>query len=322
MSLRTVALIAVVAIGMGCSSSKSSDPPPPASDGVERLPDMKPAAPSSNGFQIVLPIVRGVAASGSIEMCSWTDKILDKTIDVKSAAGFQTKTGHHIVVYYTTKQQPAGTTRECKDEDMATFRFAIGTGGEGEPALLPGDLVTSIPAGAQIVVNHHYLNPGLTAVDAQSAVNVELADPSAKYTESGNLAMLDTSLRLKPGPNSMDIHCKMQKDLKLWQLTPHMHAWGTHITIDHTKAADSSVARLIDVQWDPDFTFHPPLTTHDPAAPYVLHTGDSVAVHCDFNNTTGSDLTFGLEMCVFFGQTVDIDNQGSIACDGGQWGTF
>jgi hypothetical protein len=322
MVMRTVALVSLVAVGMACSSKSSTDGTPAPADGIERLPDMKPTAPSANGFQLVMPIVRGIVPGASQEMCSWTDKILDKDIEVKSATGFQTKTGHHIVIYYTMNQQPAGTTRECKDEDMATFRIVIGTGGEGTIAALPADLATKIPAGAQIVVNHHYLNAGASALDAQSAVNIEMVQPGTKITQSGNLAMLDTSLRVKPGPNGLDIHCKMQKDLRLWQLTPHMHAWGTRFTLDHTKVADNSASRLFDVQWDPDFTFHPPQVLHDPAQPYILKAGDTMLVHCDFNNTTSTDLTFGLEMCVFFAQTVDVDAQGSIECDAGQWGGF
>jgi hypothetical protein len=325
MVLRAVSLVSLaslLAVGMGCSSSKSSTSTPAPADGIERLPDLKPTEPTANGFQIVMPIVRGIVPGASQEMCTWTDKVLTEDINVKSATGYQTKTGHHIVVYYTTKQQPAGTTRECKDEDMASFRIVIGTGGEGIAAALPADLATKIPAGAQIVINHHYLNAGADSVDAQSAVNVEKVTPGTQVTQSGNVAMLDTSLRLKPGPSGLDIHCKIQKDLRFWMMTPHMHAWGTHFTVDHQKVADNSSSRLVDVQWDPDYAFHPPEMTHDPAQPYMMKAGDQMTVHCDFNNTTPTDLTFGTEMCVFFGQTVDIDGQGSIACDAGNWGDF
>ncbi len=319
MVIRNVALVSLFAVAMSCSS-KSTAPAP--SDGIERLPELKLPAPSANGFQVVMPIVRGIPASSSTEICTWSDKILDTPLDVKSATGFQTKTGHHIIVYYTTKVMPAGTTRACKDEDMASFRYVIGTGGEGAAALLPADLAAPIPAGAQIVLNHHYLNPGTTAVDAQSAVNVEMVTPGAKVTRSGNVAFLDTSLRAKPGASAMDIKCKMAKDLRLWVMRPHMHEWGTRITVDHAKASDSASTRLFDVQWDPDFTFHPPAVERDPNEPYLLKAGDTLSVHCDFNNTTSNDLTFGLEMCVLFGQTVDVDGQGNIDCDGGSWGAF
>ena len=42
---------------MGCSSKSTASSDPPPADGIERLPDLKPAAPTANGFQVILPIV-------------------------------------------------------------------------------------------------------------------------------------------------------------------------------------------------------------------------------------------------------------------------
>ena len=39
-------------------------------------------------------------------------------------------------------------------------------------------------------------------------------------------------------------------------------------------------------------------------------------------STNSTDLTFGLEMCVAFLDTIDSDNQGNLECDHGQWGPF
>jgi hypothetical protein len=50
--------------------------------------------------------------------------------------------------------------------------------------------------------------------------------------------------------------------------------------------------------------------------------GDEIRVHCEYNNTTGRELSFGQEMCLAFGQTIDSDGIGNVACDGGKWTTF
>lgn len=316
--------VVLVAFAVGCSSSSS--PPasgdPATASPADRLPDLKLEAPSANGFQMVLPIVRGVAAGSTNEICTWTEKILDADLDVKAARGFQTKTGHHVIVYYTKIKQPAGTQRPCTDDDMASFRFVIGAGGEGtaQVNVLPGNLATHVPKGAQLVVNHHYLNAGAAAIDAQSAVNIDLADPKAQLTRSSALAFVDTSLRVPPGQYGMDVKCKLKADMSLWQMTPHMHRWGSHIRVDHTSGATSN--RLFDLAWDPDYTFHPPQDMRDPAKPYELKTGDEIKVHCDFANDTGKDLTFGIEMCVLFAETVDTKSLGNLACDQGSWGDF
>ncbi len=319
-----VSLVSLLAACMGCSSSKSSSPPSAPADGIERLPELKPTAPSANGFQVVAPIYRGIAPGSSHEVCTWTDKVLTADIDVKSAEAFQTKTGHHVVVYYTTKLQEPGTTRDCTDDDMTSFRFVLGAGGEGQAAknVLPGDLAVHIPKGAQIVVNHHYLNAGAATVDAQSAINVDFADASHKMTRSSAVAFLDTSIRLPSGKSSVDVSCTMKDDLKLWYLIPHMHRWGQHIRVVHQPSGDAKPNGLFDVEWDPEFTFHPPEIKHDPTQAYAMKKGDKLTIHCDWANDTGHDLTFGLEMCVVFGQTVDLADIGNISCDKGEWGGF
>ncbi len=282
------------------------------------------AAPDpSKGFQVILPVVSDIEPGGSYEYCTWTDMTLTTDIWLKESIGYQTETGHHIIVYYTNNSQPAGTTRICSNDDMATFRFGVGAGGEGvsEDNKLPGNLAVHIPAGAQIVLNHHYLNAGTTAVaQAQSAINVLYADPTSTIVLSSSLAFVDTSMVLPPGLSSVDFSCTASDDLATWTLLPHMHGYGTHITIDHITP--TTTHQLFDLDWDPDYTFHPPLMTEDPTQPYMINKGDQVHIHCDYNNTTSAPLTFGDEMCVSYAETVDTANLGNLECDQGQWGPF
>jgi hypothetical protein len=248
---------------------------------------------------------------------------LDHDIWLKESVGFQSQTGHHIIVYYTMTPQPAGQTRICADSDMAGFRFGVGAGGEGvsQDNKLPGDLAVKIPAGAQIVLNHHYLNAGTTDVpQAQSAIDIYYADPSQPIVQSSSLAFVDTSMSLPPGTSAVDYSCTMTGDVQTWMLLPHMHAYGTHITIDHVSSGGTD--RLFDLDWDPSYTFHPPQKLSDPTQPYVLHAGDQFNLHCEYNNTTQSALTFGMEMCVSYAQTVDGNGLGNIECDEGRWGSF
>jgi hypothetical protein len=268
-------------------------------------------------MQLLTPILTGVKPGDSIEECTWSDTILTKDLYLKGATGFQSATGHHIVIYYTMVPQPAGTSRACKDEDTAGFRYAIGAGGEGEHVVLPGQLINKIPAGAQIVVNHHWLNASTKTVDAQAAINLDLVEPSGSYVEAGALALVDTGMRIHPGMQSLDINCTLQRDYQIWQVTPHMHAYGTHIVLNH---GDTKVVEVNN--WTDEFTFHPPNLNFDPSTPMLLKNGDKMSVHCDWNNTTSGDLTFGLEMCVGFFLTINPDSLPNIACDQGQWDDF
>ena len=321
--MRKLALVALMVAGCSSSGSGNSSSSTPTDPRIE-VPDLKPTAPDVNGFQIILPKVTGIEGGKDYEYCTWTDKVVDEEIAIKAAQAFQSKTGHHVVLYYTTKKEAPGTQRICRDDDMASFRFVIGAGGEGvaDKNELPGDLAQRIPKGAQLVVNAHYLNPGDKTMEAQSAVNVRLVDKGAKYTPAGAMAWLDTTLDVPPnGKHAMDVKCTMTQDVKLWRFIPHMHRWGSHITVDRVKG-DSQGERLFDVAWEEGFTFHPPEIRREPTDPLVFNKGDQINVHCEFNNDTSKDLPFGIEMCVAFGQTIDPNGVGNMACDKGSWTDF
>jgi hypothetical protein len=158
-------------------------------------------------------------------------------------------------------------------------------------------------------------------MDAQTDMKIRLDDSGAPTVRNGAVTWLDTSINIPPGAYGVDINCTMKNDVSFWLLLPHMHQWGEHITIDHTSSSNPG-KRLFDLAWDPDYAFHPPLYSIDVSAPYVMKTGDSVKVHCDWNNTSGMNLTFGIEMCVAFGEAIDSQGIGNVDCDKGQWGTF
>jgi hypothetical protein len=304
----------------GCSSPPSST--------QEMLPELKQILQPkpANGYQIILPVVKDLEPGADQEVCTWTDIVVDHDTDLRAVQAFQTVGGHHIVLYTTMKQQPPGTTRICTDDDMTTFRFSAGSGGEGQgygKNEAPADLVYRVPAGSQIVLNHHYINATTSAHDAQSAMSIWLADPGVQYRLSGSLAMVDTGLMLPPGAATWDINCVMPRDFKAWYLIPHMHRFGTRITITHTGPSLAAPETLFDVtDWTPAFTFHPPEIRKDPNQPMMFAQGDTLNIHCEWNNPTASPMAFGTEMCVGFSEFVDDTGAGNVLCNGGQWGDF
>jgi len=310
-------ILLLLALVGGCSNSPSPS--------VEMLPQLKSLLDPKpgNGYQIVLPIERGLQPGTDSEYCTWTDLVPDHDVNVRAVEAYQTITGHHVIMYTTSKLQPPGTTRLCTDDDMATFRFGVGSGAEGMGGKneAPGDLVFPVPAGSQVVLNHHYINATSAVQDAQSAMNIWLADPNMKYTPSASMAVLDTSLRIPPGPATMDINCAVPRDTAVWLAVPHMHQYGTRQVIQHISSTTTETMFDVD-PWDPGYMFHPPELQKDPSAPYLIKASDQIHVHCEWNNTGTTDLTFGLEMCVAFMQTVDAQGLGNIECDKGNWGPF
>jgi hypothetical protein len=287
-------------------------------------PLIDPGPAPENGFQIVLPVQKALEPGSSHELCTWTDFVADRDLDVRSVEGWQSPGGHHVVLYATKIHQEANLTRECRDEDMLTFTFITGTaGGEGsshDVASAPGNLAFRIPAGAQVVLNHHYINASPKPLDAQSAMNVLLAEPGKSYVRSGWMFFSNTRLMLPPGTPTLDIHCTMPKPVSGWWLAPHLHRWGTRATVDITH--ENATARLFDLAWKGEYTFHPPAIEKDPAAPLVLAEGDQVDLHCEWNIPGPDTFTFGKEMCALGVQTVDAGDTPNIACDDGHWNGF
>src|SRR5262245_27419138 len=125
MSMNKLVTVLGLALATGCATDDG--PPEP-----EVLPNLEVPAVPEYGLQVLSPIVRGLEPGTDTEMCTWTDQITDRTVDVRTVQGFQTRPGgHHIVVYYTTVVQPPGTQRVCKDSDMASFRYVVGHAGDG-----------------------------------------------------------------------------------------------------------------------------------------------------------------------------------------------
>ena len=97
----------------------------------------------------------------------------------------------------------------------------------------------------------------------------------------------------------------------------------TTVTSGARPTSGTTTDTLFNVQqWTPAYTFHPPVFETDPTSAMQIKTGDKMHVHCEWNNTTSTSLTLGLEMCVGFFQTVDTVGLGNMDCNDGQWGTF
>jgi len=314
MKLTTLTLGLALVIGCGTDG-------PQTPDGPEILPELTVPAPPASGLQIISPPFDNVEPGKDYEVCTWTDAIFTKETDVKSTLGYQTEPpGHHVILFYTMDKLPAGTQRVCTDTDMASFRYLTGNGTNGIENSAPGDLVFRIPAGAQLVMNQHFLNVTDETVRGQSVLNVNFAAPDPKNTPSGSLAIVNTGLVVEKGVTSQRMHCTYDKQYKLWYLIPHQHRWGQHIKVDLTRSGVKTTE--FDLPWEEEYTFHPPEKRMETSAPMIINPGDTIDVECTWNNNESRELPFGFEMCVVFAQFVDDAGTGSWACDGGNWTVF
>lgn len=323
--MRRFGWVVLAAAATACGSGSGGSTSQQTDNGVQLMAgfDPGPAPDPSKGFQIITPIVSNIHPGDSLEYCTDTGFIAPQDVWVDADQGYQSETGHHVILFYTTSPKAQGT-HLCGNDEMSEFRFGLPAGGGPNSARfdLPGNLAVKIPKGAQVVINHHYLNASATTVSqAQSALNVYYADPSVAHTPSSLMTILDTSLTVPKGASSYSVDCTMNKTYKAWTQLPHMHALGTNITITDTSAATGETKQLFNVNWQPDyaFDFNSVQTEENPTAPFVFNKGDKIHIQCDYLNNTGVQQTFGYEMCVMAAFTVDSDNTGSVICDGGAW---
>jgi hypothetical protein len=334
---RFVGVVALAVAAVACSSAKSdggggggggNNSSPDAGDGVTLMAGFNPgpAPDPSAGFQVIMPIVTDIEPGASDEYCTYTDYIPTEDTWVDASQGFQTETGHHVVFFYETTPQPQGT-HICSNDEMTDFQFGMPASGgtSGEKFTMPGNLAVKLPKGSQLVVNHHYLNASATSVpQAQSALNVFYADPTIAHTPSSTMIIVDTNLTVPVGASKYTEDCTVNKTYQAWMTLPHMHNWGTHITVTDTPASTGVAQQLFDMDWDPDyaFDFNTVATQYSPSTPFLFNAGDKIHVECDYMNNTGAEMTFGDEMCVLAAFTEDPNNIGNVACDGGQWGAY
>lgn len=322
--MRRFGWLVVAAAATACGSGSGGSTSQQTQDGVQLMSgfDPGPAPDPSKGFQIITPIVSNIQPGDSLEYCTDTGFIAPQDLWVDATQGLQSEGGHHIILFYTTNPVKQ-STHLCGNAEMSEFGFGLPSAGTNRMFNLPGNLAVKIPKGAQIVVNHHYLNASATVVkEAQSAINVYYADPSVPHTPSSLMTVVDTSLTVPKGASSYGIDCTMNRTYQTWTQIPHMHALGTNITVTHTPAATGVPKQIFNVSWQPDyaFDFSAVDTVQNVATPYVFNKGDKVHIQCDYLNNTGTEQTFGYEMCVLATFTIDTDNVGGVACDKGVWG--
>jgi hypothetical protein len=321
MSILRASIVALFTVG--CAANSGMMTGDDTTDPNALLPGFDlPAAPTADvGMRFITPPTKGLEPGMSHEICAWTGVSFDHDVDLRKAAGYQMTAGHHIILFASKLNLPAGTSRECTDADMASFRQVAATGAEGLPSEAPGDLVYRIDAGMYVVLQEHYINATDDTLDSQSALDIFYAPAGGNYTPSHSIAFLNTQLDLPPGASSIDVHCTMQDPIDGWFSIPHMHQWGTMFNSSITS--NGVVTKMWDnLAWNPNYMFSPPTKEWDITAPMHLLKGDDVDVHCEWNNDTSSDLHFGQEMCVFYMQTIDAQDKGNIDCDNGAWGSF
>jgi hypothetical protein len=168
--------------------------------------------------------------------------------------------------------------------------------GLGSPGLtLPKGVAIKIPKGTYLNLGLHIYNPTNGVLSGTSAMEVVLAKAEDVEYEADSLAAGPLNFSLPPGERTtISDDCTVDADQTAFNLFPHMHQLGVHITTTLTSGGNSTVVHDGDYHFNEQYQI--PL---DPEL--KLGVGDKITTTCTYENTLGKTVGFGessdTEMC-------------------------
>jgi hypothetical protein len=281
-----------------------------AADRSPYVDGFAPPSPAPGHTRMVTPPITGIAPGSDTTYCQWMADASDVSRQIANVEGYQSRGGHHLVLYATAVHEPVGTSRICTDQDMLSITFVGAVGGEGTAgpaAKLPEGFVFEVPAGMALMANTHYLNATDETFDGQSVVDVKFGDPAHPQASVGAAAVGWSGFTIPHGPSDVtsDGWCTVAKKLSFIMWTNHMHEFGKSEFSEVARQDGTMVTMSRDATWSPEQAFNAPWVRWDVASPMVVNPGDRFHVSCTWSNTTDADIHFPREMCAALGFTLE-----------------
>jgi len=279
------------------------------------VPDLPLVVPKTDLEVPLFTDIVDIEPGDDVTFCTFTDYIVDEPTIFGETYGAQSPTGHHAILQYaTTPQEPH--TGPCKDMDGPIMLGGTGGKAIADTPTLPENYGVEVPAGAQLVINHHWINTTEDTVPGQSMVLARKLARGGNTVMAGSLPMLGLGWNIPAmGQLEYSTECTYSEDVNYVLALGHMHEWGEHISID-VKRASGETESLINEDWTPEAaTTAGGGTIFSLDEPYVINKGDTVRLTCKWENDTAEPLGFPREMCIFFGYTIDAN----YFCANGTW---
>lgn len=165
---------------------------------------------------------------------------------------------------------------------------------------IPEGAGVPLQAGEQLILQVHYDNVDTAGTFDNSGVRVLLSDEN-DLTPAGMLWSGYVWNNDLDGPNeSRQGTCTITQDLTMFAVFPHMHKFGTRITLEVQRAGESNWTSLVDI---PGWSFEDQPNIAIPESEQMFGNGDRLRTTC-YWNTQGQSVPFGEasddEMCFNF----------------------
>ena len=286
--MRGVLLLSLACLLVSCGGDDAVAPTPPRVTVTDRL-----ISAATGTFT--------VAGGQDVFECFYTDTITDRDLATRGAVAVQGEGGHHLALYYTMNHQPT-QHHVCDDAEMATWNIVAVAGSEaggGDDQTLPVGLATLIPAGAQLVIQSHYINANPDALTVVDQLDVEVVDPATVLAYANQFVLNHDGFDVAPRSRvQATFICAAPQDLNIAMYMGHMHQSGVRFTLEQLEGATDVGTVMYEHNWAASFVSHPPVVKFTLEAPLVIPAGARFRQRCEWDNTSDTPLAFPTEMCI------------------------
>lgn len=309
------ALLATLALS-ACSSNKASE----QGTSPATAADFNPPAAAAGFTRLTAPTIENIAPGDDIMYCQYVHDGFDRDMDILKVDGYQSKFGHHVVAFATTVKAPLGTSRLCQGDDNLATTFLGAIGGEtGAGNVLPDGVAFRLAKGNAIMLNTHFLNTGEKTIDGSAVLDIKFAEVDPNRQVAGFFINIDMGFTLPPNATTQaDTECTFGRDIQFFSFANHMHDYGKDALTDVTRTTGAVETIRDDPAWSYEMQFNANYTKWNLDSPYVIAKGDKLHTHCEWRNTSASDVTFPREMCIGVGFYL-ADGGPAPTCFNGMW---
>jgi hypothetical protein len=321
------------------ASAASADPPGVTAWSGPTANDLLAPAPS-DGLQIATPDYNAsdanakqlvVQAGQEIFLCYYITLPGSSVTNVGAIRSWMTAdSSHHFILYQLPQPAQSNGTIDTCATSSGTWVYGTSSPGRIVGMDMPAGVGLPMPAGTQVVVNMHFINPGTTAIYPKLKLNLLFAK-DIQYT-AGVVTSFNTSINIPaatatgPGKQTVSGTCTAPVGAHFFQMATHTHKHGVVATINlnsggqttplvytgaaQTYPADQTPGTGTDYQ-------HPGVAVWNAPNFLTVKSGDSFAYSCSYENNGSSPVTVGQtaasnEMCMMMGYYYPV---GSSSCN-------
>lgn len=222
----------------------------------------------------------------------------DRELNMVAEEGHQDPGGHHFTLAYTDLPPREPGHHPCTEEDVSSFHTITGLSGYVRTTRfeLPEALAVKIPAGKQLVLQSHYINPSGSTMTVEDTLTVYLSDHVSGYVQRAGPH--NERFEIPPHRSAQSsTTCTLSRNLRIIRLGGHMHQLGSHFRLETVDATGKPLTTLYEEDWQPSYTWAPPIRQYPIEAPLELAAGTRLHYTCEWYNPTDSLVRFPMEMC-------------------------